>query len=760
MPQVDEARRLKNYLELITRKSGGPEAHLETLKATGAAADTRESALEGLPAGPSAVERARSGFEQLERQRAPSEAEMAGLEAIINEDLRPAIYVQDGTFAVQHPLWTRLSQDAGIKKRIEEVIPSVGRIELPGNTRFPYGGTGFVVGDGLLLTNRHVAEIFAQGLGDRRLSFLSGARAGIDFLREQDRPTGPTLIVAKVVMIHPFWDMAILAVEGLPAGRKALRLSLKDARDLVGHDIFVIGYPAFDGRNPADVQQNLFDGRYGVKRLQPGQLQGGMDTASFGKLVPAATHDCSTLGGNSGSALFDLENGEVLGLHFGGLYHQKNYCVPSFELARDDRVIAAGVTFAGTAPGGGHDWDSWWARANATEAPTGTNGDTLPRSQDAGRQSPPSPRADGGSATAQAGAVVIEVPLRIAVSLGQPGSAVQAIARVQQESPADLTEALVEPVRDTDYSSRQGFDEGFLNAPGQHASLSAVRVPLPNAADAAVLATTQDGGTLLKYENFSVAVHAKRRLALFTASNVTREPRLRQPEPGKDYSRKGLTGLGPNDQERWYLDPRLDDKFQLPDVFFTKDRGAFDKGHIVRREDVAWGSTYQILRRANGDSYHVTNCSPQVAEFNRSNLGENNWGDLENHVLSEAANERLCLFAGPVLDSADEVFVGKGDGGVTLRAKIPSRFWKVIVARVEEGIAAFGFILEQDLGDVSFTEFAVPTTFLPAMTPIADIERMTGVTFDPAIRDADQYDTVRGGEVSMRAGVHRRRRRN
>ena len=299
-------------------------------------------------------------------RRTPSSS---GLEAIINEELRPAVDVIDGTFSITHPLWTQLSQDAAIKRRIEEAIPSIGRIELPDNRRYPYGGTGFVVGDGLIMTNRHVAEIFAQGLGDKRLNFIDGAKAGIDFLREQGRPTGPTLMVRKVLMIHPYWDMAILAVDGLPATRKPLRLSLKDARDMVGHDIFVIGYPAFDGRNPADVQRNLFDGRYGVKRLQPGELQGGVKTASFGKQVPAATHDCSTLGGNSGSAVIDLDTGEVLALHFGGLYHQKNYSVPSSELARDARVIATGVKFAGEPAGGSNDWGGWWTRADATEAP-------------------------------------------------------------------------------------------------------------------------------------------------------------------------------------------------------------------------------------------------------------------------------------------------------------------------------------------------------------------------------------------------------
>src|SRR6185436_17440413 len=144
-----------------------------------------------------------------------------------------------------------------------------------------------------------------------------------------------------------------------------------------------------------------------------------------------------------------------------------------------------------------------------------------------------------------------------------------------------------------------------------------------------------------------------------------------------------------------FIDPRMDDKFQIPDVFFTKDRQAFDKGHIVRRDDVAWGNTYDKLRTANGDSYHVTNCSPQVSAFNQSAKGEDNWGDLENHVLSEAASERLCVLAGPVLANNDQVFHGVGDGGVKLRAKIPRRFWKVIVSRVEDGLASYGFVLKQ-----------------------------------------------------------------
>jgi endonuclease G, mitochondrial len=750
---------LRDYVERITRKHGGIEGILErreirepVLEEPAILESMAESAPPSAPAAapPATRDTARRGLERLALNQQPSGDEIAAVEAIIDADLRPAVDVVDGTFQITHPLWTQLSEDAAIRQRIEGAIPSVGRIELPGHPRLPYGGTGFVVGDGLLMTNRHVAEIFARGLGDRRVEFIDGATAGIDFLREQGRPTGPTVAVRDVVMIHPYWDMALLAVDGLPATHKPLRLSLNDARDLVGRDIFIVGYPAFDPRNPTGEQNQVFSGRYGVKKLQPGELQAGMDTGSFGKLVRCATHDCSTLGGNSGSAVIDLNTGEVVGLHFGGLYHQQNYCVPAFELARDSRVIAAGVQFAGKAPGGANGWTAWWKRADGEESPVAPRDDLKP-----GRQTVPAV-PQRSRASSSGGAVTFEIPLSITVSIGAPSvPRTEALGTEVPLPDEGAEEGLRQPEHDERYGTRKGYDPHFLN--DASAAGAPIEVPAPGASDPAVVAKTNDGATVLDYQNFSLSMHAKRRLALWTASNVTKEPELRKPEPNRDYSRKALGGLGKNDQERWFLDPRLDARFQLPDAFFTKDRGAFDKGHLVRREDVAWGRTYAQLKRANGDTFHVTNCSPQVAGFNRSANGEDNWGDLENHVFSEAASERLCVFAGAVLDPKDEVFMGVGDGGVTLRARIPTRYWKVIVARVADGLAAFGFVLEQNLSAVDF-EFVVPPEFLSTMTRIDEIGQMAGVGFAPAVLAADQYDTVRGAEVALRSGATRRAR--
>ncbi len=305
------------------------------------------------PAAAQARTLAEAGLTNIRDGRVPSSEQIAGIEAIILPDIRPVLDVVDGDFRTDHPLWLKLNDDQAIRGVLLPAVSSVGRIELPGNRQYPYGGTGFVVGKNLVMTNRHVAAIFASGLGERNLSFKPGFRAGIDFLRELDRPPGRTLMVGRLVMIHPYWDMALLEVEGLPANAQPLRLSLRDIPADSMVEVAAIGYPAFDSRNDRDVQNDLFRRVFGVKRLQPGTFGGRQRTESFGKMVAASRHNCSTLGGNSGSALIDLLSGEVMALHFGGRYRDINYGVPAFELARDQRVVDAGVTFASPGASGG-----------------------------------------------------------------------------------------------------------------------------------------------------------------------------------------------------------------------------------------------------------------------------------------------------------------------------------------------------------------------------------------------------------------------
>jgi endonuclease G, mitochondrial len=687
---------------------------------------------------------ASAGVQEILQGRVPSPAQSAGIEAIILPKIRPVLDIVDGDFQTDHPLWQKLNDDQEIRGRLRKAIRSVGRIELPANHDLPYAGTGFVVGKNVIMTNRHVAEIFSSGLGTRQLDFKLGQQAGIDFLRELDRPPGTTIRVRRPILIHPYWDMALLELDGLPDTFEPLQLSLRGFPPQPMTEVAAIGYPAFDYRNDKGEQNDLFRNVFGVKRLLPGTCGGRQDTESFGKTVSALRHNCSTLGGNSGSALIDFDKGEVIALHFGGRFHEINFGVPACELARDQRVVDAGVTFAGTAPGGQPSWKQWWDSADQSVYEI-----TVDRTRPYGKTDPPatSQATTSPASKSIAGGIQFVVPLRISLSLGRPQPP-SAVPDKDRHPATEDIEALAEPWHNSVYTSRPGYDERFLDQD--------FKLPMPEPADASVVAKTKDGGTELKYQNFSIKMHAKRRLALLTAANLTAEAKLKRPEGGRDYNRRGLSGLGDKDQEKWFTDPRLDGAYQLSDYFYTRDNGAFDKGHIVRREDVAWGETYSKMRCANGDTYHVTNCSPQIAEFNRSSLGEDNWGDLENHVLKSAATERLCQFAGPLLDPSDEVFVGKLGNGQWVRLKIPSRFWKVIVARTVSGVAGYGFLLEQDLSAVPLEEFMVPSNFRRLMVPISELQDMAGIKFSPIVLEADQYQTDEGVELAFRSGLKRK----
>ena len=302
-------------------------------------------------------------------------AESMALESIILPYERPVLNVVNDRFsAPSQRLWRYLADD-GPRARIERACLAIGRVELVGDTIKPYLGTGFMVGDGLLITNRHVADDFVAGVGTT-LRFICGLGGRVDLERWNQPSDGLILRVEAAEMVHPWWDAAILRVSGFPAGRKALRLLAEPPNPLEGRAVAAIGYPAFDSRCPTDIQNRVFGGVYGVKRLQPGLISAATSQVqSFGKLVEALGHDCSTLGGNSGSALVDIETGYIVGLHFGGSYLVSNYAVPAWELCADERVRKVGILFEGS-PGTAGEWVSAWQTLTspAAEAPAFAGG--------------------------------------------------------------------------------------------------------------------------------------------------------------------------------------------------------------------------------------------------------------------------------------------------------------------------------------------------------------------------------------------------
>lgn len=739
----------RSYLEAIARKHGGLEGLIATL-----AVDT--DTVEGVRAmgatDPATVAASEEAIDALglALQRKPLDARAnLALEAIIDDVYRPPYYIKKGSFQIVGAYWHHLNSP-GYKKALENVIPGVGRIELPGSDRYPYLGTGFRVGKTLMMTNRHVAALFCAGVGTKALRFNSTFKPEVDMLEEHEREDESCFSVVNVRMVHPYWDMAILEVDRFPDNIPILKLSTRAEQAKEGTEVAVVGYPAYDVRNPDDVQRRLFEGVFGVKRLQPGFLANYVRVASFGKEVEALGHDCSTLGGNSGSAIFDTSSGSVLGLHFGGLYRSINYAVPAHALASDSRVMDLGVE-TDAVPGKSEvSWQAWWKRADKTSTrdaeAMATDVQVVATSGPPGQTGPTAHSSVSGTSSSIDVSIKLDLqasPQVVSVNITIP----RPDAQVHDATAA--LEGMKEPHHDERYEERTGYTERFLDPDETDKTLV---VPMPKPVNSKVLALNRQGTRLLHYQNFSVAMHAKRRLAMFTASNVTREADLRMPDPAQKYTRGALGGLGENDTERWFSEPRLDPEYQLPDYFFTYDRKSFDKGHLVRREDVAWGETYELLRRANGDTYHVTNCSPQVKGFNQSAHGKENWGDLENVVFSAAKTERLCVLAGPIFAQSDQTFKGLTASKDEVHVQIPSQYWKVVVCRLQEGLGAFGFVLTQDLNGVSW-EMAVPPEFVPHMKSLEYIEQRTGLRFDRRLKAVDQVNSLLGEEIAWYAGA-------
>ncbi len=363
-------------------------------------------------AGAPSTAAAESGLQKLveDRHEQITPSEMFGLEAIILPRNRPAVFVRGDSYDNLDDPWLSFNGD-DVRKRIAALLPLVGRVEVPTSPILPYAGTGFVVGKGLIATNRHVAQLFCRGLG-LTIRYRAGD-AAIDFKRQVDSAEDDSanfFTVNAVEMIHPHWDMALLRVDRLPTDNM-LKLSTKSPEELINHNVVVIGYPARDDRSDLALQDRAFNKIYNVKRLQPGVLRARAAVQSFENTVNAVTHDASTLGGNSGSAVIDVDTGEVVALHFAGEYLKANCAVPMYELARDSRV-APRLNFDGVLTPT-NDWEPAWLSTEGAE-----DSSKPPSPSPANIQAPvPStkePRAN------QSGSITLTVPLQISVAIGRP----------------------------------------------------------------------------------------------------------------------------------------------------------------------------------------------------------------------------------------------------------------------------------------------------------------------------------------------------
>ena len=282
---------------------------------------------------------------------------------------------------------------------------------------------------------------------------------------------------------------------------------------------------------------------------------------------------------------------------------------------------------------------------------------------------------------------------------------------------------------DPDYASRKGYDPGFL---GDGLVVAAPSVATEREAEL----YHQDGTVLvLPYHHYSLTMHEQRRLPMWTAANLDYSPGRR--------THGGRASFG---TDRWVKDPRLPDSVQLLEADIYGPAHQIDLGHIVRRQDSAWGDTDDELEFSNSDTFHLTNCTPQHEAFNRASpstkkygTGFGIWGGFEMYTESQllGGELRACVLAGPVLAASDPAFdFGRGS------VQVPLDFWKVVVVadRTEAAptLKAYGFVMSQrDLIEQFGIEFS-PGRFARFAVPLAEITKRSGVVFDPALLGGDQ----------------------
>ena len=270
---------------------------------------------------PASETKAHAAWIKLRDGEAPDPDELSALEIVIRL-LRPAPLSHAGALDDLPDQGNRniypqdlKDQWSAFRTKVKPLLHSIGRINLKDGTHI---GTGFLVADNILATNRHVLGDLTDGT-----EVLRPGEAVVNFRLEdgsQDK-SGDIFPIAGVLRVHDTFDIALLQVPG--TSRPVTVVDSAPAPE--GLRVAAIGYPSTDRKRNPLFMDTVFGKRFGVKRAAIGEVLDGSEG-------PELFHDCSTLGGNSGSPIFSLKTGRVVGIHKGGFFMFRNEAVDGSEL--------------------------------------------------------------------------------------------------------------------------------------------------------------------------------------------------------------------------------------------------------------------------------------------------------------------------------------------------------------------------------------------------------------------------------------------
>lgn len=277
-----------------------------------------------------------------------------------------------------------------------------------------------------------------------------------------------------------------------------------------------------------------------------------------------------------------------------------------------------------------------------------------------------------------------------------------------------------------DMADRPGYGPSFL----EHFD---VPLPDPSGVPMVDLAEPSDADPTrpheLRYRHFGVLYCKTYRSPVVAAANIDGAKTMR--------IKRG--------SDRWFYDLRIPKEIQVGSEAYS-DAGV-DRGHMVKRETPNWGDDEGLVKQANHDTFHFTNCSPQHGRFNR-NIAT--WRGLEDYLIENTRTHgfRASIFTGPVLNEGLDAIE-------ELNLFLPREYWKLVVMPVEDEngtirphatayLLSQGQLIQQLLQDRGITESTEGFAFGEYKTfqvPITTLEAMTGVNFG-TLRDFDPLAKV------------------
>jgi endonuclease G len=622
---------------------------------------------------------------------------------------------------------TRDFLSAAFMDRGVEAMRSVGRIVVPAGDGLVAYGTGFLVSPHLLLTNHHV-------LPDE----TSAAAATVEFDYQVDRFDNPLRVERFDLRPDLFFltdrelDYALVSVTEVSRSGKPLKdydfcpLIADEGKIVVKNCVNIVQHPRGEMKQVVVRENEVVDVLENYLHYQ-----GDTEPGSSGALVCNDQWEVVALH-HSGVAAKDAD-GNYLDTN-GGIWKPGDDPTRLKWIANEGvRVskLMASVQAAQVRP---HEeafrkelTSPQRASASPDPAPllpSDTQRNVLPVNRTMETM------VDSSSS------VSITVPLTITISLGQPASPPLGSSGQTAPSPprgpalrSSPAEGQENTPPQSDYESRPGYDPQFLGEsvplPRLSNSIRAKAVTVPGA--------PRENPFELKYFHYSVMMNGDRRVALVSAVNLDGGARCKVDREGAD---------------QWFYDPRIPREKQAGPALYSSN--PLDRGHLSRRADAAWGATQDEADRANSDTFHWTNCSPQHEVFNQSQKATKAhlllWGNLENHVAeqAQAEHQRLSVFNGPVFRDDDRSYRG---------IQLPREFYKLIVfKRSGGGLGAAAFVLSQAdlIANLPEEEFE-PGEFKPFQVRLRDLESRTKLDFG-ALRTFDPLEDP-SKESFMEAGA-------